>query len=273
MAGRRQQTPRSYDIWTFDDDNKMLDLLVEQVKIGNRMPNGVWKHEVYLDCINSFNEDVANKKTIEQLKDRKRSWKKIYQAVTSCLNTSGLDWDVTTHRVTVCHSVWQDYIKYRQQGCPLYDKLALVVGNSIAMGRVSQNDEDTCNDVQHEEENSCLDMFEDVDLGRDTPSPFFKKNESTPDQSPSANPSTSSRRRKRPQMATDDSFVFLDTMIEIVMALRETKKTKDDYTVGENWYEALTEISDLSIEMKYHAPLLLDTPTKKNMFTKLPVDE
>ncbi|XP_068638408.1 uncharacterized protein [Aristolochia californica] len=213
MARRRQQTPRSYDIWTFDDDNKMLDLLVEQVNMGNRMPNGVWKHEEHKEAE-----------------------------------------------------------KYRQQGCPLYDKLALVVGNSIAMGRASQNDEDMCNDVQHEEENERLDILEDVDLGIDTPSPFFTENESAPDQSPSTNSSTSSRRRKRPQMVTDDSIMFVDTMTRIATLL-QFLQPKDDKTAGENWYEALTEIPDLSVEMKFRAPLLLDTPMKKDMFTKLPVEK
>ncbi|XP_068640976.1 uncharacterized protein [Aristolochia californica] len=240
--------------------------------MGNRMPNGVWKHEVYLDCVNRFNEDTTNKKTVEQLKNRTRSWKKTYQAVISYLNTTGFGWDATTHRVTACHSVWQDYIKYRQQGCPLYDKLVLVVGNSIAMGRTSQIDEDMCNDVQYQEENERVDMLEDVDLGRDTPSPFFTENESTPGQSPSTNPSTSSHRRQRPQMATDDSIMFADTMTKIATLL-QSLQPKNDKTTRENWYEALTEILDPSVEMKFCAPLLLDTPMKKDMFTKLPVEE
>ncbi|XP_068636106.1 uncharacterized protein [Aristolochia californica] len=236
------------------------------------MPNGVWKHEVYLDCVNRFNEDTTNKKTVEQLKNRTRSWKKTYQAVISYLNTTGFGWDATTHRVTACHSVWQDYIKYRQQGCPLYDKLVLVVGNSIAMGRTSQIDEDMCNDVQYQEENEHVDKLEDVDLGRDTPSSFFTENESTPDQSPSTNPSTSSHRRKRPQIATDDSIMFADTMTKIATLL-QSLQPKNDKTTRENWYEALTEILDPSVEMKFCAPLLLDTPMKKDMFTKLPVEE
>ncbi|XP_068650682.1 uncharacterized protein At2g29880-like [Aristolochia californica] len=138
------------------------------------------------------------------------------------------------------------------------------------MGRASQNDKDMCNDVQHED--SRLDMLEDVDLGRYTPSPFFTENESAPDQSPSTNPSTSSHRRKRPQMATDDSIMFVDTMTRIATLL-QSLRPKDDETTEENWYEALTEISDLSVEIKFRAPLLLDTPMKKDMFTKLSVEE
>ncbi|XP_068640093.1 suppressor protein SRP40-like [Aristolochia californica] len=99
------------------------------------------------------------------------------------------------------------------------------------------------------------------------------ENESVPDQSQSVNPSTSSRHRKRSEMYTDDSFMFLDKMKEIAAVLREAIKPKIDKTVGENWYEALTEIPNLSIEMKFRAPLLLDTPMKRDMFTKLPVEE
>ncbi|XP_068649546.1 uncharacterized protein At2g29880-like [Aristolochia californica] len=140
------------------------------------------------------------------------------------------------------------------------------------MGRTSQTDEDMCNDVQHQEENEHVDMLEDVDLGRESPSPFFTENESAPDQSPSTNPSSSSRRRKRPQMAIDDSIMFADTMTRIVTLL-QSLQAKNDKATGENWYEALTEIPDLSVEMKFRAPILLDTPMKKDMFMKLPVEE
>ncbi|XP_068645153.1 uncharacterized protein [Aristolochia californica] len=166
----------------------------------------------------------------------------------SYLNTSGFGWDATTHQLTACYSVWQDYIKenkddenYRQLGCPLYDKLALVVGNSIAMGTVSQTSVDMCNDIQHEEENSRLDMLEDVDLGRDTPSPFFTENESAPDQSQSV--------------------------------LRDTIKPEDDKVKEEKWIDTLTEILDMPIQWKFRAPKWLDTKIKRNIFTKMIVEE
>ncbi|XP_068649010.1 uncharacterized protein [Aristolochia californica] len=158
----------------------------------------------------------------------------------------------TTSR-SINYDEHKDAEKYRQQGYPLYDKLALVVGNSIATRTVSQTSVDMCTDVQYEEENSPLDMLMDVDLGRDTPSLFFSQNESTPDLSQSGNPSTSTRRKKRPEMFTDYTFMFLDTMKEIIAILRDAIKPKDG-KVEENWFEALTEIPDLSKKLKFHTP-------------------
>ncbi|XP_068655806.1 uncharacterized protein [Aristolochia californica] len=122
MVARKQLSGRSYDFWSFEEDNKMLDILVEQ------------------------------------LKNRTKSWKKTYQTVMSCLNTSGFGWDATTQRVTAYHFVWQDYIKehkdaekYRQQGCPLYEKLAMVVGNTIAVGSGSTTPIDLGDEIIHDE--------------------------------------------------------------------------------------------------------------------------
>ncbi|XP_068636022.1 L10-interacting MYB domain-containing protein-like [Aristolochia californica] len=169
--------------------------------MGNKLPNEVWKHEVSMVCVNMFDEDTVNKKTCEQLKNRTRSWKKSYQIVTRCLNTSGFGWDATTHRVTACHFVWQDYIKenrdaekYRREGCLLYEKLALL---------------------------------EDVNVGRDTPSPFLIENESAPEQSQRGNPSSSTRHRKRPEMSTDDTGRFIDAMKDIIETFRDTITSKD----------------------------------------------
>ncbi|XP_068655527.1 uncharacterized protein At2g29880-like [Aristolochia californica] len=279
MAGRRQKNVRSYDIWTFEEDSRMLDLLVEQVNIGNKLPNGVWKYDVLLECVNKFNEDVVNKKNVSQLKNRTRSWKKTYQIVTSCLNTNGFSWDANTQRVIASPSVWQDYLKehrdankYRREWCPLYDKLSLVVGNSIVMGTTGQTCVDLDVDHLREPEGPLMDELEDVNVVRDIPSPFLSRNEAAPVQSQRSNPSLSTRRRKRTEMSTDDIGRFIDAMKDIAESFKEVFKPKDANTKLP-WYEALLEIPDLPIELKYRAPDWLETPNKKDMFIRMTKEE
>ncbi|XP_068645998.1 uncharacterized protein At2g29880-like [Aristolochia californica] len=275
MDVRRQPTVRPYDIWTFEDDSKMLDLLVEQINIGNRLPNGVWKHGVYMDCVNKFNEDAVNKKTVEQLKNRTRSWKKTYQTVTSCINTSGFGWDATTKRVTACNSVWLDYIKehrdaekYKCEGCPLYDKLAVVVGNTIAMGSGSLTFIEQGDELIRESEHVPMGEPKDVDIVGNTPSPLFSGNESTTNQFQRSNRSYSNRRRKRSEISSDDTSRFIDIMDQMDQTLKDVMKPKKT-----NWVKALREIPDLSVDLKFRAPVWLDTPIKQEYFTEMTVEE
>ncbi|XP_068662854.1 uncharacterized protein [Aristolochia californica] len=189
--------------------------------------------------------------------------------VTRCFNTSGFVWDATTQRVITCHSVWQDYLKehrdtekYRREGCPLYDKLALVVGNSIAMGIASITPIDLGNELLRESIPIPLDELEDVNVVRETPSPFISGNESTVEQSQRSNLSSSSRRRPRSALSTDDIGRYIDVVKEIARALKDVIKPKEG-DVERDWVKALRAILDLSDNVKYCASEWLDMPSKK----------
>ncbi|XP_068645333.1 uncharacterized protein At2g29880-like [Aristolochia californica] len=185
MAGRRKgkdnidnTTKRSYDTSTFDEDCKMLDLLIEQVNLGNKLPNGVWKHEVFNDCVSMFNLDAVNQKIVEQLKNRVRTWKRMYMVVSTCLNTSGFGWDPTTQKVTASKTVWQDYIKmhreankYRRKGCSLYEKLAIVVGNTMAAGKTSNTSVESDDNLSNFVEGTMIEDIDEDDAIREIPVP------------------------------------------------------------------------------------------------------
>ncbi|XP_068638561.1 uncharacterized protein At2g29880-like [Aristolochia californica] len=183
MAGRKKgknimdsTTKRLYDTWMSDEDCKMLDLLMEQVNMGNKLPNGVWKHEIFNDCVSMFNMDAANQKTVEQLKNCVRTWKRTYMVMSTYLNTSGFRWDPTTQKVTACKTVWQDYIKthreadkYRREGCPLYDKLAIVVGNSMAAGKASHTSVESDDNLSNFVEGTMIDDIDEDDAVMEIP--------------------------------------------------------------------------------------------------------
>ncbi|XP_068639533.1 uncharacterized protein [Aristolochia californica] len=162
--------------------------------------------------------------------------------------------------------------KYRREGCPLYNKLALVAGNSIATGTTSQICVDLGDDLLREPERALMDELEDVDVGKDTPSPFLSRNKSPSEQSRRGNSSPSTRHRKRTEMSTDDTSKFIDAMKDIFEAFRDVIKSKDVNT-NSDWYEALLKISDLPIELKYRMLEWLEMPNKKVMFMKMIVED
>ncbi|XP_068645331.1 uncharacterized protein [Aristolochia californica] len=187
MAGKKKckdnmdnTTNRSYDTWTPDEDSKMLDLLIEQVNLGNKLPNGVWKHKVFNDCVCMFNLDTANQKTVEQLKNCMRTWKKMYMVLSTCLNTSGfgLGGIQQPRKSTASKTVWQDYIKahreadkYKREGCPLYEKLAIVVGNTIAAGKASHTNIESYDNLSNIVEGTMIEDIDEDDAIRQIPTP------------------------------------------------------------------------------------------------------
>ncbi|XP_068655820.1 uncharacterized protein At2g29880-like [Aristolochia californica] len=190
----------------------------------------------------------------------------------SCLNTSGFSWDATTQRVTAYHSEHRDAEKYREQGCFLYDILALVVGNSIAMGTSSITPVDLGDELLRELNPIPMDEAEDVDVVRENPLQFIIGNDSIVKQSRRSTTSSSSHHRKRSEMPTDGSSKFIDVVSRIAQALNSVMKLNEG-DVEKDCVNALREIPDLSDDMKYGAPEWLDTPSKKAMFKAMIVEE
>ncbi|XP_068666580.1 uncharacterized protein [Aristolochia californica] len=267
-------TKRSYDTWMSDEDCKMFDLLIEQVNLGNKLPNGVWKQEVFNDCVRMFNMDITNQKTVEQLKNRVRTWKRTYMVVSICLNTRGFGWDPTTQKVTTSKTVWQNYIKmhreadkYRREGCLLYEKLAIVVGNTIAAGKTSHTNVESDDNLSTFVEGTMIDDIDEDDVVKEIPTPNIIKSPSdAPPKSkaPSndGDRTSSTRCRKRSKPLVENANRIVDAIDNMSSTLR------DIFTppIEPPWFEALP---NLFIEVKYYVMELLDTKAKKDMFMKM----
>ncbi|XP_068644726.1 uncharacterized protein At2g29880-like [Aristolochia californica] len=98
--------------------------------------------------------------------------------VSTCLNTSGFGWDPTTQKVTASKIVWQDNImthreadKYRRESCPLYEKLAIVVGNTMTAGKTSHTSVESDDSLSTFVEGTMIDDIDEEDAVREIPAP------------------------------------------------------------------------------------------------------
>ncbi|XP_068663048.1 uncharacterized protein At2g29880-like [Aristolochia californica] len=270
-------TKRSYDTWTSDEDCKMLDLLIEQVNMGNKLPNGVWKHEVFNDCVSMFNMDAMNQKTVEQLKNHVRTWKRTYMVVSTYLNTSDFGWDPTTQKVTASKTVWQDYIKmhreadkYRREGCSLYEKLAIVVGNTMVTGKASHISVELDDNLSSFVEGTMIDDIDEDDAIKEIPTPNII--ESPSDAPPKSKAPSNDEDKTSSTWRRKRSEPLVENANRIVEAINNMSSTlRDIFTppVEPPWFEALEALPNLPIEVKYYAMELLDTKAKKDMFLKM----
>ncbi|XP_068649514.1 uncharacterized protein At2g29880-like [Aristolochia californica] len=173
--------------------------------------------------------------------------------------------------------MWQDYIKthreadkYRREGCPLYEKLVIVVGNTTAAGETSHTSVESDDNLFTFGEGAMIDDIDEDDAVREIPSPNIIE---TPSDAPlkSKAPSndgdktSSTQCRKRSEPLVENANWIGEAINNMSSTLR------DIFTppVEPPWFEALEALPNLPIEVNYYAMELLDTKAKKDMFMKM----
>lgn len=98
--------------WTNEMDSCLSRILVEQVLLGNKSEsNNKFKHTAYDVAVFGLNERFQLDLTKDHVKNRIKTWKKLYACVKELLDHSEFRWDEKQKIVVAEDSVWKDYIK------------------------------------------------------------------------------------------------------------------------------------------------------------------
>ncbi|KAF5471071.1 hypothetical protein F2P56_011543 [Juglans regia] len=121
--------------WTSEMDRCLSDILVEQVKKGNRI-DGTLKAAAYRAALKALNENFGLDLTKGHIQNRLKTWKKQFGILKELLSHKGFRWDETQKMVIADNSVWNDYIKthpdariFRNRHIQNYDQLYTIFGN------------------------------------------------------------------------------------------------------------------------------------------------
>ncbi|XP_058112958.1 E3 ubiquitin-protein ligase RGLG3-like [Magnolia sinica] len=127
--------------WTDEMDNRLIDILMEQVTFGRNGENG-FQRETYKLVVADIKNNVGISLTSTDVQNHIRTLKSIYFTVRDMLNASGFGWDSKMKTVIAPNEVWVEYIKshpyadYIQgKSIPRYDDLAYIIRNGQASGR------------------------------------------------------------------------------------------------------------------------------------------
>ncbi|WCJ22271.1 hypothetical protein M5689_004367 [Euphorbia peplus] len=132
----RNGNDRLRTIWTPEMDRYFIDLLLEQVSKGNKFDDHLfskraWKHMTVLFNI-KFNFQYEK----DVLKNRHKTLRNLYKAVTKLLDYEGFSWDHNRQMVTADNDVWDEHIKmhpdartFRIKTIPYYENLCLIYGD------------------------------------------------------------------------------------------------------------------------------------------------
>ncbi|XP_042436839.1 uncharacterized protein At2g29880-like [Zingiber officinale] len=133
-----------YNIWTAEENNELLRLMVNAAMRGWRDRNGVLnKRTVEIKILPTLNAKLGCEKTFAQYQSRLKWFKQRYNNYCKLMrHSSGFGWDSMTKKFTVSDEVWEDYFKshpkhehYRIDTFEDYEDLRLVVGNGTATGK------------------------------------------------------------------------------------------------------------------------------------------
>ena len=87
-------------VWTRDMEQKLLDILIEQVTL-RRKGEGGFRKEAWSSIERRFNLDMKMNLVRGNFKNKLKTWKQAYRMMKDLINMSGFAWNETTQCVDV----------------------------------------------------------------------------------------------------------------------------------------------------------------------------
>lgn len=129
-----------YVIWTDEMDHCLTEELIEQVKLGNKLERN-FRPAAFNAALMVLNEKFALDLSKENIRNRLKTWKKLYVVLKELLSQGGFGWDEKRKMVVADESVWNEYIKMhpdakflRARSIQNYDELSIIFGNDQPSG-------------------------------------------------------------------------------------------------------------------------------------------
>lgn len=136
-------------IWTPEMDRYFIELMLEEVGLGNKVDDHLFSKGAWKQMMSLFNAKFKFQYDIDVLKNRHKTLRNLYKAVKYLLDQKGFSWDETRQMVTADNKVWDDYIKvhpdvrsYRIKTIPYYNDLCVIYRNATVEGKASISSHD-----------------------------------------------------------------------------------------------------------------------------------
>ncbi|XP_043721145.1 L10-interacting MYB domain-containing protein-like [Telopea speciosissima] len=127
--------------WTPEMDRYFIDLMLEQVQMGNRIDDHLFSKRAWGHMTALFNAKFRFQYEKNVLKNRHKTLRNLYRAIRNLLEQSGFSWDETREMVIAENHVWDDYIKehpearsYRMKTVSYYSDLSVMYSKTTTGG-------------------------------------------------------------------------------------------------------------------------------------------
>jgi len=103
--------PREFMKWTEDMDEKLLNAMIEEARLGNRV-DGSWTSQAYSNIVTNLHQAGFVGVTKNHVKNRqkvlKEKWREVHDLFSSL---SGFAWSPLSRRFQAEDEVWEDLIQ------------------------------------------------------------------------------------------------------------------------------------------------------------------
>ncbi|XP_073051581.1 uncharacterized protein At2g29880-like [Primulina eburnea] len=290
-----------YTLWTTEESNELLKLMVDAAMRGWRDKNGMLnKRTVEKNILPTLNEKLGCEKTFAQYQSRLKWFKQRYNNYSKLTrHSSGFEWDPETKKFMANDEVWDEYFKshpkheyYRTSTFEDYEDLRIAVGNGTATGKCSiglgdDTDARTFETEQNKSTSLIDDYMFDYDSGEFIQSerqessyqPPLHENFTSPlpSQPMSSEVPPATRKRDRIECETKSSTSKnpdQDIMHKLSYNLEKVaSKIESIGDVDDNCWDAIKEVPNLDNRTRYKVLDLLNTRSKKMAFLKMTIEE
>lgn len=100
-------------VWTPEMDQYFIELMLEQVKRGNRFDDHLFSKRAWKLMSSSFTARFEFPYGKDVLKNRHKTLRNLFRSVNSMLKEDGFSWDERKQMVVADNSVWDVYLKVR----------------------------------------------------------------------------------------------------------------------------------------------------------------
>ncbi|GAB2211780.1 hypothetical protein Droror1_Dr00025114 [Drosera rotundifolia] len=127
-------------MWTEGMDKCLSDVLMEQVKVGNKVGK-IFKPVAYAAAVAILNQKFDLNFSKENIKSRLKTWRKLHGIVKEVLSHDGFTWDREQKMVAADSNALSKYIKVhpdakhlRSRSIKIYDEMCVIVGHDQISG-------------------------------------------------------------------------------------------------------------------------------------------
>ncbi|KAK0573121.1 hypothetical protein LWI29_003276 [Acer saccharum] len=294
---RKGKVVEKYKVWTSEESNELLKLMVDAATHGWRDSNGLLsKITVERKILPALNEKLGCQKTYPQYLSRLKWFKQRYNNFSQLMrHSSGFGWDPITKKFTASDEVWEDYLKshpthknYRTDTFVDYEDMRIAIGNGTAVGKHSIGLGDGTDartfGVEENREGGLDDLIYDLGTGTfvtDQQESLSPRNSTSPlpSQPMSSEVPPATRKRNRTEYEGKSSSFETnntqpDAIDKLVHTIDKLNHTIDSIATREHSsWDLIKEIPNLDNCARFKALKLLNTRAKKIEFSKMTPEE
>lgn len=107
----RNGNERLRTVWTPEMDQYFIELMLEQVRKGNRFEDHLFSKRAWKIMSCSFTAKFKFPYGKDVLKNRHKTLRNLFKSVKNLLREDGFSWDETRQMVAADNCVWDEYLK------------------------------------------------------------------------------------------------------------------------------------------------------------------